>query len=203
MPSLINLVLSLTAIIISSLVYSDGFDVRTGDVAQPLRRETAVADTPDGLGNPTFGFDVTSEAEDWTKIADNSNRGSEQAVVAEPDNHRCFNTNKIRREIGKSCPFNGAPLELRHFSAQERKPSSRGQSRKTRPRKNEATPGSSETPQSTRDLNCPPGSWAVCGANEPMHDFLNPGIFREVPWLLENIPQIIELQNFCRYCASA
>ncbi|MCJ1346110.1 hypothetical protein MMC31_004322 [Peltigera leucophlebia] len=199
MPSLIHLILSLTTIIVSSLAYLDSFDVKAGDVTQPLI-ETAVADNPDGLGNPTLGFDVTSEADDWRKIADTSNGGTGQAVVPEQNDHRCSNTDKRRREIGKSCSFNGAPLELRPYSAQERKPSSRGQFRKTKPRKKEATPGSSETPPTTtQDLDCPPGSWAVCGANEPLQDFLNPGTFREVPWLLDKIPPIIEVQLFCRY----
>lgn len=203
MPSLIHLILSLTTIIVSSLAYLDSFDVKAGDVTQPLI-ETAVADNPDGLGNPTLGFDVTSEADDWRKIADTSNGGTGQAIVPEQNDHRCSNTDKRRREIGKSCSFNGAPLELRPYSAQERKPSSRGQFRKTKPRKKETTPGSSETPPTTtQDLDCPSSSWAVCGANEPLQDFLNPGTFREVPWLLDKIPPIIEVQLFCRYCASA
>ena len=195
MPSLIHHILSLTTIIAFSLAYSDGFDVKAGDVAQPLI-ETLVADTPDGLGNPTLGFDLTSEA-------DTSNGGTGQAVEAGPNNHGCSNANRRRREIGKSCSFDGAPLELRPFSAQEKKPNSEGQFRKTRQRKKEAAPGSSETPGSTQDLGCPPGSWAVCGANELIQDFFNPGTFREMPWALDNIPSIIEVQHFCRYCASA
>lgn len=202
MPSLIQRILSLTIIIFFSLAYSDGFDVKAGDVAQPLM-ETPGADTLDRLGNPTLGLEATGEADDWGKIADTNYGSTRQAVVAEPNNHGCSNTNGRRREIGESCPFNGAPLELRPFSAQERKSTSGEQLRKARSRKKGAIPGSPATPGPTRDPNCPPGSWAVCGASDLIHDFLNPGTYHEVPWPLDNIPSIIEVQHFCRFCALA
>lgn len=202
MPSLIHHILSLTTVIGFSLTYSDGFDVKVGDVAQSLI-ETPVADTPDGLENPTLGFDAPGEADDWTKIADTSNGGTAQAVAAEPNNQACSNTNIRRREIGNFCPFNGTPLELSPFSAQEKKPNSGARFRKTRQRKKKVTPGSSEVPGSNQDLGCPSGLWAVCGANELVQDFLNPGTSHVVPWTLDNIPPTIDIQDFCRYCASA
>lgn len=201
MPSLIHHILSLTTVIVFSLAYSDGLDVNVRDVAQSLI-EAPVADTPDGLGNPTLGFDAPGEADDWTKIADTSNGGTAQAVAAEPNNDVCSNTNIRRRETGKFCSFDGTPLELSPSSAQERKPS-RGQFRKTRPRKKKATPGSPEAPGSSQDFGCPPGLSAVCGANELMRDPLSPGTSRIVPWNLGNIPPIIEVLDFCRYCTSA
>lgn len=201
MQLLILHVFSLTTIIILSLAGSDGSDPKAGAVAQPLV-EPPRADTPDGLENPALGLDPTGEADDWEKIADSgSGRTGQVPVVpvAEPNNHGCSNSKKRRREIGQSCSFDG----LRPSSAQERNPKGGGQFRKTRQRKKEATPGSSATPISAQDLKCPPDSWAVCGANELMQDYLNPGTFREVPWPLDNIPPIVELQTFCRYCASA
>lgn len=199
---LIHHFFSLTIIILFSLAYSDGSDAKAGEVAQPLV-ERPRADTPDGLENSALGLDPMGEADDWKNIADTSNDRTRQVVVAEPNNHECSNTNKRRREVGKSCSFDGALFEFRPSSAQEKKPTSRGQFRKTRQRKKAAAPGSSATPVSTQDLNCPSDSWAVCGANELIQDYLNPGTFREVPWVLDNIPPIIELQSFCRYCASA
>lgn len=199
---LIHHIFSLTTIIVFSLAYSDGSDAKAGEVAQPLV-ERRRADTPDGLGNSALGFDSTGEAGDWKKIADTSNDRTGQVVVAEPNNHGCSNTNKRRRELGISCSFDEALSEFRPPSAQEKKPQSRGQVRKTRQGKKGATPESSATPVSSQDLNCPSDSWAVCGANELIQDYLNPGTFREVPWLLDNIPPIIELQSFCRHCESA
>lgn len=204
MIPLIPHIFSLTTIIVFSLAYSDGSDAKAGDVAQPLV-ERPRADTPDGLGNYALGLDPTGEADDWKKIADTSNDRTGQVVVivAEPNNHGCSNTNKRRREIGRSCSFDQALSEFRPSSAQEKKPKSQGQFRNTRQRKKEATPEGSATPVSSQDLNCPSDSWAVCGANELIQNYLNPGNFREVPWLLDNIPPIIELQRFCRYCESA
>lgn len=199
---LIHHIFSLTTIIVFSLAYSDGSDAKAGEVAQPLVARPR-ADTPDGLGNSALGLDPTGEADDRKNTADTSNDRTGQVVVAEPNNHGCSYTNKGRREIGKSCSFDGALFEFRPPSAQEKKPKSRGQFRKTRQPKKEATPGSSATPVSTQDFNCPSDSWAVCGANELIQNYLNPGTFHEVPWLLDNIPPIIELQSFCRYCVSA
>lgn len=202
MQLLIHYTFLLTTIIIFPFAYSDGSDAKAGEVAQPLIG-TPRADTPDGLGNPALSLDRTGEADDWKKIADTSSGRTGQVIVAEPNNHGCSSSKQRRREIGNSCSFEGALFELRPSSAQERKPKSVGQFRKTRQRKKEATPGSSATPVSAQDLNCPPDSRAVCGANELVQDYLNPGTFREVPWLLDYIPPIIELQTFCRYCASA
>lgn len=196
MPSLIHHILSLTTVIVFSLAYSNGLDVNVRDVAQSVI-EAPVADTPDGLGNPTL------EADDWTKTADTSNGGTAQAVAAEPNNDVCSNTNIRRRETGKSCSFDGTPLELSPSSAQERKPNSGGQFRKTRPRKKKATPGSPEAPGSSQDFGCPPGLSAVCGANGLMRDPSSPGTSHMVPWNLGNIPPIIEVLDFCRYCTSA
>lgn len=200
---LIHHIFSLTTIIVFSLAYSDGSNAKVGEATQPLL-ETPRADTPDGLGNPALGLDPTGEADDWKNIADTSNDRTGQMVVAEPNNHGCSNTKLRRREIGKSCLFDSELFELRPSSAQEKKPKSGGQFRKTtRQRKKGATSGSSATPVSIQDLKCPADLRAVCGARELMQDYLNPGTFREAPWLLDNIPPIIELQSFCRYCASA
>lgn len=62
MQLLIHPIFSLATIIIFSLADLDGFNRKTRAVAQLLVK-LPLADTPNGLENPAFSLDPTSEAD--------------------------------------------------------------------------------------------------------------------------------------------
>lgn len=199
MPSVVSQILSLTTIIILSLAQPNDFGLVAENVAQSLTDPVA---SLDGSGGLALGLGTSGEADVSDKFSDAKGVGIAQTVVARPDTYGCSKGRKRRRGDETFC----SPTDTKtNPSSQQNNPqTSDGQpsNEETGKQKQQGTPEGMRVFAPVAGSSCPEEHFPICAAPNLLEDPLAPGTYNSIPWVRHNIPQIIDIQEYSRFCAS-
>lgn len=199
MPSVVTQILSLTTIILLSLAQPNGFDVAAENFAQPLADPVA---NLDGLGGLALGLGASGEADVSGKIPDARSAGIAQVVVARPDAHGCSKGRKRRRGDETFC--SSTDTKAPPSSQQKNPQNSDGEpsNAETGQQKQPETPESMPVLAPVLEASCPEDHFPICAAPNLLENPLAPGTYTAIPWVGHNVPQIIDIEEYSRFCAS-
>lgn len=198
-PSVVSQILSLTTIIILSLGQRNDFDLPTQNVAQS---PTDTVVSLDGSGGLALGLGTSGEAEVSGKISDPKGVGIAQTVVASLDSFGCSKGRKRRRGDETFCP--STDTKTNPSSQQNNPQNSDGQpsNEETGQQRQQETPEGMPGFAPERESSCPKEHFPICAAPNLLENPLAPGTYNSIPWVGHNIPQIINTQEYSRFCAS-
>ena len=174
----------------------DNLDLTAEHIAQSLIAPVA---SLDGLGGPAIAIGTSGEADVSSTGSDANNVGTTQAAVARPDANSCLKDKIRRREDGSFCSSTDAPTSSQQAPQDGDKRRSNGEARQ------QEQQDDTESCQIFAPIlgnNCPEGYLAVCAAPNLIEDPRAPGTYTRIPWVGNNIPPSISIEEYSRWCTS-